>query len=68
MLFSIFIKDHRKICTLIMCIPTRKILNINGQNLSLKCKYSITKHARDEFDVVGNFLVSNRLETDKIYL
>ena len=47
---------------------TRKLLNTDGQNLSLKCKYSVTKHARDGFDAVGNFFVSKLLETDKIYL
>jgi hypothetical protein len=47
---------------------TRKILNTDGQNLSLKCKYSATKQARDGFDSVDNFLVSELLETDKIYL
>jgi hypothetical protein len=47
---------------------TRKLLNTDGQNMSLKCKNSVTKHAGDGFDAVGNFLVSKLLETDKIYL
>jgi hypothetical protein len=47
---------------------TRKLLNTDGQNMSLKCKYSVTKHAKDGFDAVGNFLVSELLQTDKIYL
>jgi hypothetical protein len=33
-----------------------------------KCKYSVTKHDRDGFDAVGDFPVSELLETDKIYL
>jgi hypothetical protein len=55
---------------LLLLVPhtTRKILNTGGQNLPLKCKYSVIKHARDGFDAVGSFLVSGLLETDKIYL
>jgi uncharacterized protein YxeA len=56
-------------CSSIVATATiRKNLNIDGQNLSLKRKYSVTKYARDGFDAVGNFLVSELLETDKIYL
>jgi hypothetical protein len=47
---------------------TRKILNTDGQNLYLKCKYFVTKHVRCGFDAVGNFLISELLETGKIYL
>jgi hypothetical protein len=47
---------------------TRKLLNTDGQNMSLKCKYFVIKHARDGFYAVGNFLISELLEPDKIYL
>ncbi|CAJ2648268.1 unnamed protein product [Trifolium pratense] len=50
---------------------TRKILNTDGRNLSLKCKNSVTKHVRDRigdgFNSVVNFLVSKLLETDFIF-
>jgi hypothetical protein len=47
---------------------TRKVLNIDRQILSLKYKNFVTKHTRDGFDAVSNFIVFKLLETDKIYL
>jgi hypothetical protein len=50
---------------------TRKILNSDGQILSLKCKYFVTKLVRDKirdrFDYVVNFFVSKLPETNFIF-
>jgi hypothetical protein len=50
---------------------TRKILNNDGQILSLKCKYFVIKLVRDKirdrFDYVVNFFVSKLPETNFIF-